>query len=97
MTETMTKFMALGLDLKQVTEMATISPARVIGEENRIGSLRAGMEADISILEFLSGKWELKDSVQQTIEVDTLIAPSVTVKAGQIVPARLPGLPQPVN
>ncbi|MFC2002248.1 amidohydrolase family protein, partial [Chloroflexota bacterium] len=97
MTVTMTKFMSLGLDLKQIIAMSTINPARVLGEETRIGSLKPGMEADISILEFLSGKWKLEDSEQQTVEVDRLITPSVTVKAGQVIPAQPAAQPQPMD
>lgn len=88
MTVTMTKFLALGLDLKQVIEMSTINPARVLGEEKRIGSLKLGMEADISILELLSGKWKLEDSEHQIIEVDNLISPIMSIKSGQVIPAK---------
>ena len=97
MTVTMTKFLKLGLDLKQIIEISTINPARVLGEDNRIGSFRPGMEADVSILEFLYGKWNLEDSEQQTMEVDRLIAPSVTVKAGQVIPAHPEAQPQPID
>jgi dihydroorotase len=87
MTVTMTKFLALGLDFKQVVEMSTVNSARALGEEDRIGSLKPGMEADVSILKMLSGKWDLKDSEQETLEVDSLISPVTTVKAGQVIPA----------
>ena len=97
MTVTMTKFMALGLDLKQIVERSTINPARALGEENRIGSLKPGMEADISILKLLPGKWKLEDSEQQTIEVDRLISPSLTVKAGQVISAHPEAQPQPID
>ncbi|MFC2071053.1 amidohydrolase/deacetylase family metallohydrolase [Chloroflexota bacterium] len=97
MTVTMSKFMGLGFDLKQVVEMSTINSARVLGEDNRIGSLKPGMEADISILELLSGKWNLEDSDGQTLEVDKLIVPSVTVRAGQVIPAQPAAQPQPVD
>ncbi|MFC1915391.1 amidohydrolase family protein, partial [Chloroflexota bacterium] len=97
MTVTMTKFMALGLSLKQVVEMSTINPARVLGEENRIGSLKPGMEADVSILKLVPGKWQLEDTEQQTVEVDRLITPVMTVKAGQVIPAKPAAQPQPTN
>ncbi|MFC1987448.1 amidohydrolase/deacetylase family metallohydrolase [Chloroflexota bacterium] len=97
MAVTMSKFAGLGLDLKQIVEMSTINPARALGEENRIGSLKPGMEADVSILELISGKWIFDDSEKQTIEVDRLITPSVTVKAGQVIPANPASQPQPVD
>ena len=89
--------MGLGFDLKQVIEMSTINSARALGEDNRIGSLKPRMEADVSILELLSGKWKLEDSEQQTVEVDRLIAPSVTVKAGQVIPAQPVAQPEPMD
>ena len=97
MTVTMSKFMALGLSLKQVVEMATINPARAISTEDRRGSLKPGMDADVSILELLSGTWKLEDTARKTIEVTTLIAPTMTVKSGQLIPAQPVGRPQPLN
>lgn len=94
---TMAKFMALGLNLKQVIEMTTINPARAIREENRIGSLKPGMEADVSILEILSGTWELEDAEQQTIKATTMLAPSMTVKSGQLIPAQPVAQPPPID
>ena len=97
MTVTMSKFMALGLGLKQVTEMATINPARVLSVEDKIGSLNPEMDADVSILELLSGTWKLEDSEQQIIETTRLIAPSMTIKSGQLIPAQPVAQPQPLS
>jgi dihydroorotase len=97
MTVTMTKFLALGLDLKQVIEMSTTNPARALGEENLIGSLKPGMEADVSILKLLNGKWNLVDSEQQVVEVDSLISPVTTIKAGQVIPAQPTAQPKTMD
>ncbi len=94
---TMTHFMGLGLDLKQVITMTTINPARALREESRIGSLKPGMEADVSILELLSGAWELQDSQQQTLEVNQMIMPRMTVKSGQVIPAQPVAQPEPIK
>ena len=95
MTVTMSKFIALGLDLKKVIEMSTINPARALSIEDRVGSLKPGMDADISILELLSGTWKLEDSGQQTIEATTLIAPSMTIKSGEMITAQPVTQPNP--
>ncbi|MFC2066564.1 amidohydrolase/deacetylase family metallohydrolase [Chloroflexota bacterium] len=97
MTVTMSKFIALGLDLKNVIEMSTINPARALSIEGRVGSLKLGMDADISIMELLSGTWKLEDSAQQTIEATTLIAPSMTIKSGELIPAQPVAQPLPLN
>jgi len=85
LTVTMSKFLALGLDLVQVIAMSTINPARAIGEESRIGSLKPGMNADVSILEVLSGIWKVQDPEQPTMA--KLISPVMTIKSGQEIPA----------
>ena len=88
LTATMSKLMALGLDLKQIVTMTTINPARVLSIGDRKGSLKPGMDADVSILELLSGTWELIDSEQQALKVSNLIAPSMVVKSGQLISAQ---------
>ena len=85
LTVTMSKFLALGLDLVQVIAMSTINPARAIGEESRIGSLKPGMNADVSILEVLSGTWKVQDPEQPTMA--KLISPVMTIKSGWEIPA----------
>jgi len=94
---TMSKFLALGLDLKQVIEMTTINPARALSETDRMGSLKPGINADVSILEVLSGDWKLEDSQQETIKVSKLISPVMTVKSGQLIPAQPVAQPLPAN
>jgi len=97
LTVTMSKFLALGLNLKQVIEMTTINPARALSIEDRWGSLQPGMDADVSILALLSGTWKLEDSEQQIIEVTKLIAPSMTIKSGQLIPAQPVAQPQSIE
>jgi dihydroorotase len=84
LTVTMSKFLALGLDLNEVIKMSTINPARAIREEDRMGSLRPGMNADVSVLELLSGTWKLGDPDT----VSKLLSPVMTVKSGQLIPAQ---------
>src|SRR5215510_6340538 len=50
MTEMMTRFLGLGFTLPQVVTMCTANPAKAIGVTDRLGSLVAGRQADISIL-----------------------------------------------
>lgn len=89
----MSKFMALGLDLKQVVAMTTINPARAIHEESRIGSLKPGMAADVSILELKSGAWTLIDTPGETMRTDKLLMPVTAVKGGKVIKAEPVALP----
>ena len=97
LTVTMSKFLALGLELRQIIEMSTINPARALGIDGRAGSLRVGKGADISVLDILTGTWKLEDSEQKALEVTKLIAPVITVKAGQLITAQPAVPPQPID
>jgi N-acetylglucosamine-6-phosphate deacetylase len=56
---------ALGIPLAEAVRMASLTPARVIGVDNRKGSLAAGKDADIVVFEddfsvwrtMIAGRW----------------------------------------
>jgi len=80
---TMSKFLALGLSLDQIIEMTTINPARALGEEQRRGTLKAGMPADISILELTHGDFTFTDGMMgNTVKGELLLLPHLTLKGG---------------
>lgn len=80
----MSKFLALGLSLEEVIEKTTINPARVLGEEERRGSLRQGMVADISLLELEEGEYVFSDGTAGNIlEGEQLLVPQLTLKGGE--------------
>jgi dihydroorotase len=87
LTVSMSRFLALDVELKKVIEMTTINPARALGIEDRKGSLAPGWDADISILEMASGLWELADASQNALKLQKLIEPRVIVKAGEVIPS----------
>jgi dihydroorotase len=97
LTVTMSKFLALGLDLREVIRMTTINPARALGTEDRKGSLKPGMDADVSILQLLSGAWKLEDSEQQTLKVTGLLAPVMAIKSGQPISSQPAAQPRPID
>src|SRR5438093_11551910 len=61
MVEIMTRFLGLGFTLPQVITMSTQNPARALNEEERLGSLAVGRQADISVLELREGEWTVHD------------------------------------
>ena len=80
----MSKFLALGLSLEQVIEKTTISPARVLGEEERKGSLKVGMEADVSLFELREGEYVFSDGTAgNVLEGEQLLVPRLTLKGGE--------------
>ncbi len=82
LVHTLSKFMALGLSLEQVIEMSSINPARALKEDGRMGSLKVGMPADISILELKEGNWEFKDSENHSLQGQWMLKPVMVVKGG---------------
>ena len=84
MTEMMVRFLAIGFTLDQVVTMCTSNPARAIGEEDRLGSLAVGRQADISVLEIKEGDWVVYDVLGASLRVDKAIVPALTVKKGLV-------------
>ncbi len=60
MLTTMSKFLAMGMDLKTVITASTWTPAQVIKREE-LGSLSVGSDADIALLNLREGKFGLFD------------------------------------
>jgi len=84
MTEMMTRFLGLGFTLAQVVTMCTSNPARAIGVQGRLGTLAAGRQADISVLEIREGNWTVYDVLGAGLRVSKAVVPFVTVKRGRV-------------
>jgi len=81
---TLTKFLALGLNLEEIIARCTINPARVIGWQDRIGSLEVGREADIAVLKIIDEPTTLRDSVGGEWSVNQRIAAQWTIRQGEL-------------
>jgi dihydroorotase len=84
----MTKFLVLGLSLERIIAACTISPARAIGWQDRLGSLKVGSEADIAVLEVVSESVNLHDSVGGKMTAQQRIAPRWTIRGGEVFAAK---------
>ncbi len=85
---TLTKFLPLGLSLEQIIADCTINAARVVGWQDRIGSLEVGREADIAVLQILDDPVTLRDSVGAEKLHRKRIAAKWTVRAGEVFEGR---------
>lgn len=88
---TMSKFLHLGLSLRQVVEMTTRNPARSVRLENEIGTLRPGACADVTLLEMRAGPVPLTDAgekVRETVTADRALIPAGVVRGGQVIFSR---------
>jgi dihydroorotase len=62
---TISKFLAIGMDLDTALERVTARPAKVFDYGVPIGTLRPGSEGDVSIFDLHEGTFEFVDSNQQ--------------------------------
>ncbi|NLN30054.1 MAG: amidohydrolase family protein, partial [Bacteroidales bacterium] len=81
---TMSKFLAMGMDLQSVIKATTSEPARVIKREE-LGNLSVGSDADIAILNLRKGKFGLFDYTGHKLESDQKIECEMTIRWGRIV------------
>ena len=87
MTEMMSRFLAMGFTLDQVVTMSTLNPAKALGLDDRLGSLNAGKQADISVLEVVDGDWVVYDVLGNSRKADKAVLPVLSVKKGQVFEA----------
>lgn len=82
LTNAMTKLLTLGVPLAEVIATVTANPARMLRLEAEIGALKPGMAADISVLDLLSGRFELSDNSGVRVTAEKMIMPVMAFKAG---------------
>ncbi len=88
MPTTLTKFLHLGLTPDQIVATCTINPARVIGWQDRLGSLEVGREADLAVLALVDEPAILRDCVGGKMSVNQRIAVRWTIRGGQVFPGK---------
>lgn len=96
LVQAMSSMMALGLTLEQVVPMVTANPAKMIGLSDKIGSLKVGMEADVSVLLQKPGKFILRDNEDTKIVSDGLLQPAFCLRAGVRFDPHAPILPEAI-
>lgn len=85
---TMSKFLALGLELPQIIKAVTWTPAVALGLDKSLGSLQPGYEADITVLRIEKGRFCFQDSLGQELEASQRIVPVMTFKGGELIWAK---------
>jgi len=96
LVQAMSSMMALGLSLEQVVPMVTSHPAQLLGLADRIGALRPGYEADVSVLTQKTGRFILRDNEKTEVVADSLLQPVFCLRAGVRHDAVASILPQAV-
>ena len=84
MTATMSKFLALGMSLREVVYRSTQKPAEVI-RRPELGHLSPGAEADIAVLALQEGEFGFVDSGRARMSGTQRLECRLTVRQGQVV------------
>jgi dihydroorotase len=88
---TMTKMLSLGMTLPDIIRATTETPARVLGYQGELGTLREGAAGDITILEVSDEPLTIYDSHMQSRQAERRIRSRTTIVAGRLLERR----PQP--
>jgi dihydroorotase len=85
MPTTMSKFLHLGMSLEDVVSKTTWMPARALGRESEIGTLRPGASADLFVFSIEEGQFPLEDTHMKVAVVDRMIRVHCVMRAGRWV------------
>jgi dihydroorotase len=96
LTQAMSSMLALGLSLEAVVPMVTLHPAKMLGLSDRLGALKPGYYADISVLWDDRGRFILRDNENTKLIAERLIRPAFCLRAGRWFDADAPILPQAI-
>ena len=80
----MSKMMRCGMELEDVVRAVTQTPARELGLAGKIGTLREGAFADITVCRMIPAKPVFMDNFQNPVTGEKLLVPVMTIKNGEI-------------
>lgn len=80
----MAKYITMGMDLMDVLKAVTATPARIMGLEGKIGTLKPGADADLVILKETPKTFVQKDFRDEELVSTALFVPQLTMCAGEI-------------
>jgi dihydroorotase len=98
MPTTLSKFLCLGMSLEDVILKSTWTPAKSIGRQADIGTLRVGAAADVFVFQLETGEFEYFDTHFKSRRSDKRIVASLTIKGGKpIVPGAYKVMQRPLE
>ena len=83
MPATMSKFLHLGMPLRDVILKSTWAPAQAMGRPE-LGTLRPGAAADILVFDIESGEFDLEDTHLRIEKAQRRLRPILVVKNGEV-------------
>ena len=82
--------------LEQVVPMVSSKCAAMLGMQDEIGTLKPGVDADVSIVADETGRFLLEDNEGTKVVAEHYIRPVFCLRAGRRVDADSPILPKPL-
>ena len=84
LTTTMSKLLHFGVGLDEVVRRATATPARILGLEGVVGTLRPGASADVALIELRDGDFALRDTDGNSVTAKRRLVTRLTLKDGRV-------------
>lgn len=81
---TMTKLLHFGMPIEEIIRRSTAAPARIMGYEGTVGTLKPGANADVAVFELRDGNFDLIDSDGDKITAKRRLITRMTVKEGRV-------------
>ncbi len=81
---TMSKFLSLGMSLEDVIKAVTFAPAKTLGLEDELGTLREGTIADLSVLRLSEKPTLFKDKYGNELVAQKKFEPLATIIGGEV-------------
>jgi predicted amidohydrolase len=81
----MMQFMGLGMPLTRIIEACTVTPAEILGQQDRLGTLRPGARADVAIFLLHKRRMLINDYYGEPLQLDYSLAPQMTILDGKVV------------
>jgi dihydroorotase len=82
--ETASKLLNMGLEFEEVVRQTTVNPARAIGQEGQLGTIKPGSEADVAVFDIPDGNFIFTDSHGRQESGNRKIEPYLTVRKGDV-------------
>lgn len=79
----MSAMMRVGLPLKDVIDRVTCAPAKAVRLDDRAGSLKPGLPADITVFRVDTGEYQISDCYTKLRKAEKQIVPLITFKQGK--------------
>jgi dihydroorotase len=85
MPNCMSKMLALGMELNEVINRSTVTPARTVNRFPDVGTLGEGKDADVAVLQLEEGVFAYHDAWEKKRLANRRIVNVLTVRAGEVV------------